>query len=392
MKSQLRKLNLKKLIPLIVVGVFVFSFGYALAADYWVSNPDNCPATDVVNFPGQNCDTEMICGDLGGIAQCYDTSILNPPLAPSSVSQDWSSSYDGGYIFNCYDTDSAPDPYCDNDGGWWCDSNSACYDIGRDTTCIGGEAASSTCSTCRTGYVYCDGSYVDVDGCEIRYDYDNCDELATGTNENNNVNSGCQCVCDAGYLDCDNDDTDSNTGTGNCEVENGGACMVGILPGTYNGCSCEVDKSYFETGTETSYSSSDPLLWGAQYGSGPLMQLLNYNASTTGGMFYIDNDGKVGIGTSAPSAMLTVGIDSGFQFLVNSTGVVTDGTWHGDTIGLNYGGTGASLSDPNANKLMYWNDTASSVDWIATNTLNIALSDTTGTLQVSRGGTGATTL
>jgi len=107
-----------------------------------------------------------------------------------------------------------------------------------------------------------------------------------------------------------------------------------------------VDKSYFETGTLTSYSSSDPLLWGYQYGSGPLMSFTSYDASTTGGIFFVDNDGGVGMGTSTISSgsLLTVGYNSGSQFLVNNAGVVTEGTWQGSSIGLAYGGLGGDFS------------------------------------------------
>ena len=54
--------------------------------------------------------------------------------------------------------------------------------------------------------------------------------------------------------------------------------------------------------------------------------------------------GNVGIGTSTPSQLLTVGATSGSQLLVSSTGVISDGTWQGDIIGAAYGGTGANTS------------------------------------------------
>ncbi len=67
--------------------------------------------------------------------------------------------------------------------------------------------------------------------------------------------------------------------------------------------------------------------------------MVNYNSLDA---FHILNSGNVGIGTNTPSAMLTVGATSTQQFLVNNLGVVTGGTWQGNTIGVAYGGTGTS--------------------------------------------------
>ncbi|MDA3806646.1 MAG: hypothetical protein PF440_01925, partial [Thiomicrorhabdus sp.] len=56
--------------------------------------------------------------------------------------------------------------------------------------------------------------------------------------------------------------------------------------------------------------------------------------------FWDDSNNYLGLGTSTPSAILTVGATSTDQFLVNNIGQITDGTWMGDTVGLAYGGTG----------------------------------------------------
>ncbi len=341
------KLNLLWLTPIILVfGIFGL-LNAVFAQSYWVTDPTDCPSSDQANYPGQNCNLLDICGVVSGIIQCYNTSSLNPPAGDETGSvSNFTGLIDGGYVMNCYANDGSA-PRCDDSGTWWCDRDSSCYNAGRQTTCVGGEAASSTCGVCRTdgtGYTYCDGSYTDADGCEIHIDTDSCDKLAGGIDENNNVDAGCNCVCDTDYLDCNNDDLDGNTGTGNCEVHDGGACSVGSLAGTWDGCTCEVNKSYFETGTMAEYMTDNPLLWGMQYGDGPLVQMTSWNASNTGGVFYVGNDGKLGIGTSSPSAMLTIGYDSGSQFLVNATGTVIAGTWNGSFIGLAFGGTGADLS------------------------------------------------
>jgi len=51
--------------------------------------------------------------------------------------------------------------------------------------------------------------------------------------------------------------------------------------------------------------------------------------------------GNVGIGTTTPGGLFTVGNNA---FEINSSGVVTLGTWNATRIGLAYGGTNADLS------------------------------------------------
>lgn len=52
-------------------------------------------------------------------------------------------------------------------------------------------------------------------------------------------------------------------------------------------------------------------------------------------MLVIDRmTGNVGIGTSTPAYMLSIGTTSGSQFLVASSGIIKDGTWNGDVIDI----------------------------------------------------------
>ena len=213
-----QKLNMKlktmtTMLMLFLAVVFVFLSSSSIAnAQYWTDDPSTCPAIDEANYPGQNCDTEMICGELDSVAQCYDTSILTPPVGDETSNTNWSSSYNGGYIFDCYSTDSVADPYCDDNGTWFCDYNTTCYTTyHKDTTCVGGEIASSTCGDCRTGYQECDGSEDDADGCEVQTNVTNC---ATG--DNNRLDATCTCICDANYYDCDASGVDVGNG---CEVQ-----------------------------------------------------------------------------------------------------------------------------------------------------------------------------
>ena len=353
-----------------VFGIFVYAI-LILAADnalaqYWVDNPANCPVT----YSGQNCTPNKVCGVNGSTAQCYDTDSLTPPGGSVTSNTDQTGSYGGGYILNCYALDSVANPYCDNNGAWWCDRSETCYTtLHRDTTCVGGLMASSTCANCRSGYISCNGAYDSGDGCEVQSGVTDCSAGA-----NNNINSSCICVCDSNRYDCDA----SGAGVGNgCEVVNGAACTLAGLPGTWNGptCSCVISKSNFQTGTEAKYSSGDPFLWGTEYGTGSLMQFISDQASTSGGIFTIKNGGSVGIGTLNTSGLLTVGATTSQQMIVDINGNIIDGNWQGDTISASYGGTGWNSSS--ATGLAF----ITGGSWAATNSLSVAY-----------GGTGSTSL
>jgi YVTN family beta-propeller protein len=91
--------------------------------------------------------------------------------------------------------------------------------------------------------------------------------------------------------------------------------------------------------------------------------------------------GNLGIGTSSPSAMLTVGATSSQQFLVNSLGVVTGGTWQGSPVGVAYGGTGTSTT-PTYGQLLMGNN-ASGYDLVGTSSLGLM-----GATAIGSGNTG----
>ena len=245
--------------------LFVLLFLGSVSAATWVANPTLCPNT----YQSQTCSgSDLVCGYNGGVTFCYNNAILTAPVANAQTSTDQDSgSLNGGYIVDCTSYDGSS-PYCDNAGSYYCDRNSTCYNVNRLTNCTGGSFATSVCDTCRSGYTYCDASYTDGDGCEVQSGVTNC---AVGSN--NNLNSGCTCVCDSGYLDCDA----GGAGVGNgCEVQNGGACTSGGLPGTYSGCTCVVSQQHFITGVQANYSHDTQwLLWGQMFGLGGLFNLTN---------------------------------------------------------------------------------------------------------------------
>jgi len=272
-----------KLFLILCIGIISLT-GLASAASYWVNNPANCPVTDSTNFPGQSCTPTNICGDVSGVAQCYDTSAINPPGSSDTSLIQHSETYNGGYIINCFASTDSDSPYCDNSGAAWCNRDSTCYTTQkRATTCTANVWETSTCGSCRSGYNDCD-----TDGiiCEIQ------DGGTCGTGA---VYDGCngavgKCVCGSGYNDCD-----SNMDNG-CEIQDGSACSVGDLDGTYSGCdravgNCIVTKSDLETGTFLEYLvnlGDGALLWFKNLGTGDLI-----NASSSSGTFIVDNSANV---------------------------------------------------------------------------------------------------
>jgi len=137
---------------------------------------------------------------------------------------------------------------------------------------------------CSTNYLNCTGNNT------IGNNYDGCGARVSGGGEstdlifgwsgvNTNINTSCTSSCDTDYYNCDGD----YTGTG-CEKEDNSICSVGPLSGLYDGpaCNCVVDKSYYETGTLANYSTTNPILWGHQYGTGWLINFTNSTNSTWG--------------------------------------------------------------------------------------------------------------
>jgi len=137
----------------------------------------------------------------------------------------------------------------------------------------GGSWYTFTCGTCVAGYTYCDGSYIDADGCEVDID------TTPYPGETNAVyDSGCNPVCDSGYQDCD---ADIGTGGTGCEVTTGvTSCTTGAGgPGTYSaGCVCTgVAQEHFITNT-LAEGFGNYLLWGNQTNyKGWLVNLFNIN-------------------------------------------------------------------------------------------------------------------
>lgn len=72
-------------------------------------------------------------------------------------------------------------------------------------------------------------------------------------------------------------------------------------------------------------------------------------------------------------------------FIVNDSGVVTSGGWNGSAVGIAYGGTGINFTDPNADTILFWDDSAGS---FASLSVGSGLSIAGTTLSATGGGTG----
>ena len=96
------------------------------------------------------------------------------------------------------------------------------------------------------------------------------------------------------------------------------------------------------------------------------------SSGSTGAIYY-----KSSIGRFQP---LTVGSSS--QYLKGGTipgwGSLSASDVTSGVLGLFYGGTGASLSDPNADRIMFWDDSAGAVTWLTAGT-GLTISGTTMT-------------
>lgn len=123
-------------------------------------------------------------------------------------------------------------------------------------------------------------------------------------------------------------------------------------------------------------------------------------STVTGPTFGLGVTGNVSFGASTAPSLFNVGGNNEFQ--VNSTGVVTAGTWNGSTLDISYGGTGltsgtqygliyfpatttmaSTVGATDVNKILHGNP-AGSPSWSA---INLA-TDITGIAALTMGGTG----
>jgi len=273
----------------------------ALAGTTWVNNPLNCDTSKapvVCNNPPNT--NGRICGlnALGGGLCIGDASTILPPAFTTLSQSQYSGSFNGGYLLDCEANDGGgTQPFCDNSGNLWCNLDATCSATHHQTICAANKWAGAS------------GAF--------------------------SCGSSAQCM--SGWVSC------AGVGSNNCDTQIGvTTCTIGGTPGTYDGtCTCvPLPKQYFQTGTQAQYGSTDPLLWGEEFGTGDLINISNtttiFRVSSTGtvsvngvpignsqwtttstGIFY--NGGNVGIGTNSPSQQ--VELTGNLKLPVNSDGL-----------------------------------------------------------------------
>ena len=289
------------------IGFLYAMTGFAVTG--WTTDPANCDTSYLtIDCP----EGQTICAYQSNQLKCAVPATVTAALPSSAGTADNKlASGTGGYQVNCTKDASICTPYA---GLWECKASTTCAAKNLKTNCAG-SAHTATCGTCLTNYLDCDG-------------------VGTGVDANG------------------------------CEIQVGGACTLGSVAGVYaatcEGSSpptCITPTVAFQTGTLAEQSSSDPLLWGKQYGSGDLLNL----SKNGGNSVVIKNDGKVGIGTTSPSSPLVVNAganDKGF-LLENSGG--TDLAWlhqqstDAATFRMYDGGVLNTLISSNVNANSYFN-------------------------------------
>jgi hypothetical protein len=317
-----------KFVKLFLIFGMILLIGNASAA-YWVDNPLDCPNEP---YKAQNSPVAgyQACGFDGSYVKWYDMTSINAPSSSATTTTNYVSGM-SGYVIDCDYYDGNVAPYCDNDEAFWCDADSTLLSNHVQTICDADNFGSSSEGDCISGYLDCNGGGLDDPAdstCEVRYGV-----TAYPTGNGNTYNSTCGAVCYSNYYDCDS----SGVGAGNgCEVQQGGACTVGGLPGTYS-CSVDGGGSCIETGTDTAYSTSDPLLWGSQYGSG---QLLNLTNRITNESFAVNGSGCL------------VFSDGSTQCIAGGSGANVSGT--GSTSGVAFWTGDSQLGADSGN--FFWNN------------------------------------
>ena len=104
-------------------------------------------------------------------------------------------------------------------------------------------------------------------------------------------------------------------------------------------------------------------------------------SATTGALYYRDSGGFISGLAGAAGFLKSAGSGNVPAFTALSGSDIASGT-----VALARGGTGASLSDPNADRIMFWDDSAGAVDWL---TVSTGLTITGTTMTASGGGTPA---
>ncbi len=310
------------------------------AATY-VTDPTDCPTV----FQSQNClGNTQLCGYDNNIVYCYDNSTLTAPGSNGSGSN-ISGALGGGYLLDCEAYDGST-PFC---GTGLCNEDGSCSSVNRETVCNANSWGSFSCGSCKAGYTACDGSSVDVDGCEVQ------NGITAYPGEANSVytsNGSCGVQCASGYTDCNGD---LGTGGDGCEIQNGVTAYPGEANAVYTSsgsCSFQCSAGYSDCNGDLGTGGDGCEVQGScgGGGGGGADNLGNHTATqnidlqefwlvgdaedtgpsgNTG--LQINADGKVSIGTtSAFSDALNVdgdiNLSAGGQFKIDGVPISTGST------------------------------------------------------------------
>jgi len=107
--------------------------------------------------------------------------------------------------------------------------------------------------------------------------------------------------------------------------------------------------------------------------------------TSTKGIVELATTAETTTGTDTTRAVTPDGLKDGYQGSTNVTtlGTISTGEWVATDIGLAHGGTGASLADPNDDRILFWDDSVGSVAWLDIGT---GLSITNQTISATVGG------
>lgn len=100
-------------------------------------------------------------------------------------------------------------------------------------------------------------------------------------------------------------------------------------------------------------------------------------SATAAGKVELATDAETNTGTDTTRAITPANLTAwtGDTALV-TVGTITTGTWNATDVPLSAGGTGASLVDPNADRIMFWDDSAGAVTWLTAGS-GLTITDTT---------------
>jgi len=122
--------------------------------------------------------------------------------------------------------------------------------------------------------------------------------------------------------------------------------------------------------------------------AGQALKVVRVNAGETGLEFTTAGTGTVTSVSGTANRITSTGgttpvIDIAATYVgqtsITTLGTIGTGTWNATNISLAKGGTGVSLSDPGADRLVFWDDSGSTVDWLS---IDSTLSLTATTLSV----------